>query len=170
MKRAATCVLKPALLAAVVAGWTGGASAKEPAGHVLGPEWIAVGPGRLADMRGGFVLPSGLQLSFGIERVAYVNGQMVSYLSVNIPDVSGMTAAQADELSKFARTELVQVGPGNVFHGTGNGGLVIQNTLNGQDIRVHTTLSVSVDTLGLLQSINVADALRSANYTAAGSP
>ena len=170
MKPAMSRFLALVLLAAAGIGWPECAQAGGPAARALGPEWIAVGEDRLERLRGGYVLKSGLQLSFGIERVAYVNGRMVSYLSVSIPDVRNITAEQAQELANFNRTHLVQVGPGNVYHGTGNGGLVIQNTLNGQDIRVQTTLDVSVNTLGLLQAINAADALRNANYTAPGTP
>src|SRR3546814_1118572 len=65
-----------------------------------------------------------------------------------------MTPAEAEALSRLAQTQLVQIGQGNVFNGADNGGLVIQNTLNGQDIRAHTTLDVSVNTLGLLQALN----------------
>jgi len=66
------------------------------------------------------------------------------------------------------------VGPGNVFNGIGNGGLVgglvIQNTLDGQDIRASTTLDVGVNTLGLFQALNAGDALRNAMFTAPGAP
>ena len=129
-------------------------------------------PARLDAMRGGYRMPSGLLVSFGIERVAYVNGEMVSYLRVDIPDVRNLTAEQAGELAKLARTQVVQVGPGNAFQGAGQGGpvggLVIQNTLDGQHIRAQTTLDVGVGTLGMFQALNAGEALRNAVLTAPG--
>src|SRR3546814_1500001 len=102
--------------------------------------------------------------------LAWVNGELVSYLRVDIPDVASMTPAEAEALSRLAQTQLVQIGQGNVFNGADNGGLVIQNTLNGQDLRAHTTLDVSVNTLGLLQALNVGDALPNANRTEEHTP
>jgi len=154
------------LLATAGIGWSDRAPARAP----LGPEWIPVAPELLGGLRGGFQLPSGLLLSFGIERVAWVNGEMVSYLRVDIPDIANMTPEQAQALSRFGQTQLVQVGPGNTFDGNGFGGLVIQNTLDGQDIRAQTTLDVGVNTLGLFQALNAGDALHNALISAPGSP
>lgn len=159
-------VLLVVLLATEGVGWPDRAPAQVP----LGPEWIPVAPEALDGLRGGFQLPSGLLLSFGIERVAWVNGEMVSYLRVDIPDIANMTPEQAEALSRFSQTQLVQVGPGNTFDGNGFSGLVIQNTLDGQDIRAQTTLDVGVNTLGLFQALNAGDALRNALIYAPGSP
>ncbi len=166
MKTAARRLLLVALLATAGIGWPD----RAPAQALPGPGWIPLAPERLDGLRGGYQLPSGLLLSFGIERAAWVNGELVSYLHVDIPDIANITPAQAQELSKIAQTQLVQVGEGNVFNGIGNGGLVIQNTLDGQDIRASTTLDVSVNTLGLFQALNAGDALRNAAFTAPGAP
>lgn len=166
MKSTARRLMLLLLLAATGIGWPDRAPAQGP----MEPGWIPIEPATLDDLRGGYQLPSGLTLSFGIERVAWINGELVSYLRVDVPDIANITPAQAQELSKIARTQLVQVGPGNVFNGVAHGGLVIQNTLDGQDIRVQTTLDVSVDTLGLFQALNVGDALRNASLTAPGAP
>lgn len=166
VKAATRRLLLVGLLATAGIGWPDRAPAQTP----LGPGWIPIAPEALDGLRGGYQLPSGLLLSFGIERVAWVNGEMVSYLRVDIPDVANMTPEQAQALSQVAQTQLVQVGPGNVFNGMGNGGLVIQNTLDGQDIRAQTTLDVGVNTLGLFQALNVDDALHNATITAPGAP
>src|SRR3546814_10607431 len=73
-----------------------------------GTDWVPVDPALLDDLRGGFQLPSGLLVSFGIERVAWVNGELVSYLRVDIPDVASMTPAEAEALSRLAQTQLVR--------------------------------------------------------------
>lgn len=164
MKRIASKLLLVGLLALAGFGWPDRARAAAP-----GADWIPVDPARLDGLRGGYRMPSGLLVSFGIERVAYVNGELVSYLRVDIPDVRNLTAEQAGELAKLARTQLVQVGPGNTFSGTGQGGLVIQNTLDGQHIRAQTTLDVGVGTLGMFQALNAGEALRNAGLGAPGS-
>ncbi|WP_340521433.1 flagellin [Cupriavidus necator] len=60
--------------------------------------WKPVAHEKLDDMRGGFEMP-GLQVSFGIERAVYINGALVVATSINIPDVSRITADQAARLA-----------------------------------------------------------------------
>jgi len=60
--------------------------------------WKPVAQEKLDDMRGGFEMP-GLQVSFGIERAVYINGDLVVATSINIPDVSRITADQAARLA-----------------------------------------------------------------------
>src|SRR3546814_535893 len=88
-----------ALLASAGVGWSDRASAQARA--MPGTDWVPVDPALLDDLRGGFQLPSGLLVSFGIERVAWVNGELVSYLRVDIPDVASMTPAEAEALSRL---------------------------------------------------------------------
>ena len=134
------------------------------------PGWTAIAPERLDAMRGGYALPSGLEVSFGFERQAWVNGELVSAIRVDIPDVARMSEAQARELSLLQQGQLVQVGPGNVHAATGGAGLVIQNTLDGARIHVQTTVDAGTNALGLLQAMNFSDALGRAGLGPAGSP
>lgn len=162
------------LLACLLGGSVWPCIAGDPVGAAsrqLGPEWVAVPPGRLDVMRGGFELPSGLVASFGIERLVYVNGALVATASVHIPDIGRMTPEQAQGLAEVKRGMLVQVGGGNTFNPSGAiNGLVIQNSLDGQDIRALTTLNVGVGTLGMFQSLNANAAMQSALQGAVGSP
>lgn len=140
------------------------ASATEP----LGSQWVAVDPALLEEMRGGFTTSDGLSLSFGIERAVFVNGELLATTRVQIPDVARMTAEQAQELARFNEGVVVQVGPGNTFERNGNlNGVLIQNTLDGQDIRALTTVNVGVDTLGAFQDLNTQQTLSNAMVTAA---
>ena len=137
----------------------------------FGRDWVPVDPARLADMRGGLLMPSGLSLSFGIERLVYVNGQLVASATLQIPDLGRMTAEQASALAAINEGRVVQIGEGNrIDSGAGGNALVIQNTLDGQNISALTTLNVGVGTLGMLQELNSYDALRSALITSPGSP
>lgn len=144
--------------------------AREPGVHALGPEWIAIDPARLAAMRGGYELPSGLVLSFAIERAVYVNGELVASSRISIPDPSQLTAEQARSLSALGDTLLVQVGQGNSFQAGGSGGVVVQNTLDNQNIRTLTAIDLNVGSLGLLQDLNANAALQQGILNAVGGP
>jgi hypothetical protein len=131
--------------------------AREAAPTAPGEEWIPVPPERLEEMRGGFELPSGLAVSFGIERLVHVNGELVAAAALNI------SGGQVEgDLSAFNQTLLVQVGEGNRFEPTGLGGVVVQNTLDNQDIRVSTRIDTQVGTLGVFQAIRHQEALQGA--------
>jgi hypothetical protein len=69
----------------------------------------------LAAIRGGFDLGDGLEVSFGIQRAVYVDGNLVTYLNVSIPDIAHITAQQATSLAEALGTIDVQVGSGNTF-------------------------------------------------------
>lgn len=136
----------------------------------LGSEWIALPLPRLDAMRGGYEVPSGLLLSFGIERAVYVNGELVATTRVNIPDIARMSTEQAQALGAIGDAIVVQIGPGNRFDPAGFNGVAIQNTLDGQDIRSLTTLNVGVNTLGVFQDLNGQAALHNALIGATGAP
>lgn len=156
--------LAPLLGLCACGAWAGGG---QDAADALGPEWIAIETARLDEQRGGFVLPSGLRVSFGFERLVHVNGELVSALRISIPDVGRMSAEEAAQLASLARTQLVQVGPGNAVAGD-LAGLVVQNTLDGQRIQVQTTLDAGVGTLGMLQAFNATRTLDDAAQGAVG--
>lgn len=167
--RIAWQVLVTALLALAAVGWPSHGRASE-AGPPDG--WTPLDPARLDAMRGGFALPSGLVVSFGFERMAWVDGELVASLRIDIPDIARITPAQARGLERLRQVQVVQVGPGNAFDAAGGAGagLVLQNTLDGVHIRVSTSIDVSSNTLGLLQALNFGDALGNAGLVAPGSP
>ncbi|MDH5832448.1 hypothetical protein [Luteimonas kalidii] len=143
------------------------AQAREPAVPGLGPEWRRVEPAALEAQRGGFVMPSGLQASFGFERTVHVNGALVSSLRVRVADVGRITAEEAAQLAALGRTQLIQIGAGNAAPAD-VAGLVIQNSLDGQRIQVRSTLDASSNALGLLQALNAAQALQATTATSVG--
>ncbi|WP_321927932.1 hypothetical protein [Paraburkholderia guartelaensis] len=129
------------------------------------PELVAVSESRLDDMRGGFDLPSGLVVSFGISRAAFVNGNLVAQTSFNIPDIANMTAQQAQMLANANTAALVQVGPHNSMQQGGLPGLtgaVIQNSLNNQQIQALTTINAGVNSLGAFKAMNFLSTMNSA--------
>jgi len=127
---------------------------------------------RLDAVRGGFDLGNGLEASLGIERAVYINGNLVTYASVNIPDLAHITTQQAMALASALSTVNIQNGPGNSFDpsalGSTTAATVIQNTLNNQTIRSLTTLNVSVNTLNAFRDEGLQQALQAAQVQALG--
>ena len=165
-----TCLVAFATVASMAANTAAAAGPALPGNDRLGVEWVAVDPALLEDMRGGFQTANGMSLSFGIERAVFVNGEMIASTRVQIPDVGRMTSDQAQELARFNQGQVIQVGGGNTFEpSTTFNGLLIQNTLNDQDIRALTTVNVGVDTLSAFQDLNMNQALQNA-MVAATSP
>lgn len=128
-----------------------------------------VGADQLDQTRGGFDLPSGLAVSFGIERAVYVNGNLVTQTSFYVPNVAQMTTAQATAMAAANTTTLVQLGQGNTVDPSilnqGVGATVIQNTLNGQHLQNITTINTAVNSLNAFRSMNELDTLQSALQT-----
>jgi hypothetical protein len=127
---------------------------------------------RLDGVRGGFDL-DGLQVSLGIERAVYIDGNLVTYASVNIPDLAHITTQQAMALANALSTVNVQNGPGNTFNPSGissntTAATVIQNTLNNQTIRNLTTLNVGVNTLNAFNNAGLQQAIQAVQAQALG--
>ena len=127
---------------------------------------------RLDTVRGGFDLGNGLEASFGIVRAVYVDGALVSYTSVNVPDIARITTQQATALASALGTVNIQIGSGNSFTpssmGQTAGATVIQNTLNNQTISNLTTLNVGVNTLNAFRGEALQQALQNASVQALG--
>lgn len=134
-------------------------------------DWIPMDPSRLQEIRGGMTLPGGMLLSFGIERLVYLNGELAAGMSLQVEDVANLTPEQALQLVRMNEGLVVQAGQGGVLdQATMPNTFIVQNTLDGQDIRIATTLDLSVDTLGDLMQLNASDALHQALINAVGSP
>ncbi|QVN20145.1 hypothetical protein [Burkholderia pyrrocinia] len=161
-------ILRAAPLA--MAECAAGPPASEPRGVQRERNWpaagaIALSDARLDAMRGGFDLPSGLKVSFGVSRVAFVNGNLVTTTSFNIPDISHITAQQAQALAAANAGALIQVGAANAAQPAALPaltGAVIQNTLNNQQIQAMTTINTTVNTLSTFKNLNVMQTLNNA--------
>ena len=141
--------------------------------HWPGDDQLAVRDADLDEMRGGFETNTGLLISFGIERMVYVNGNLVTTTSFNIADVAKITAEEARMLGAATGTlALVQIGPGNTLQ-TGPMsqtaiGTVIQNTLNNQKIQSVTTINTTVNSFELLKSLNLQSVLKDVQINSIG--
>lgn len=121
----------------------------------------------LAACRGGFDLGNRLVASFGITRAIYINGNLVATLSINVPDLARIDETQARALAKLANeATVIRNGPGNfadpAAFNRATGALVIQNSLDDQQIRALTTLDATVKNLSQFSSLNIGDTLQQA--------
>ncbi|KRC04046.1 hypothetical protein ASE11_02965 [Hydrogenophaga sp. Root209] len=130
----------------------------------------------LDTQRGGFFFGSGLEVSFGITRSVFINGELITETVLNIARVADITPAWVARVREELQSlTLVQNGPGNTFvastapttspqtvaaatniaittsiAGTATG-TVIQNTLNNQHILHQTIINASSNGLGMLR-------------------
>ena len=110
----------------------------------------AVDDTRLAQLRGGFELGNGMLVSLGVERLVSINGTVVASTHFSIPDMTQLSAAQAQAASDAMAAVLVQ------------------NSRNDQAIRSQTTISTTVANLALLKALNFEGGLRAALAGAVG--
>jgi hypothetical protein len=123
------------------------------------PHWVPVDGAALERMRGGFTTGSGLAVSFGIERLVTINGDIVARTSVQIADLNHLSVDQAQQTSAaLSAVKLVQNGSDNIYLAAMSsqtlGGTVIQNSLNDQVISSQTVISSTVNSVGLLRALN----------------
>lgn len=130
-------------------------------------EWKAASDEYLDSLRGGFHAGRGLMVSFGLDRSVTINGELVSKMSFNLPDVAQITAEQAKAVRQtLAGAGIVQNGARNVLDAGSPSELpaktVIQNSLNDQTIQSLTVLNTTVSSLGLFKAISFQTALKDA--------
>jgi hypothetical protein len=145
-------------LAIAAAGAVGVASADEATLEQTTP----VAEAALDELRGGFDFPENLHAALRLERAAYVNGEQVARLAVDIPDIARMTAEQANALAQAAGTLVIQGGPNNAFNllELGPASTVIQNTLNDLHLVALTTISIEVNSLSAFREMAFQDGVR----------
>jgi hypothetical protein len=124
----------------------------------LDDEWRPASSAYLEEMRGGFDIGSGMRISFGIQRDAYINGDLVASTNFNIADIGKLGSEQARAINAAI------IRNGNVESGIAQPAtaLVIQNTLNQQDIRSLTVINASANSLELIRSLNLHSTLTEA--------
>ena len=112
--------------------------------------WISVPAAVLDQQRGGFTTTEGLQVALGVERIVSINGAAVSQVSLHAINAGAGPG------------RLIQQGANNFFSPVLDlpGATFVQNTLNGQQIRVDTQISASVNSGALLRELNFLTSLR----------
>lgn len=128
---------------------------------------MLVDDGTLGELRGGFETAGGLSLSFGIERVVYINGELASTTSLNVADLGQLVGrGMLEGLPVGARVALIQNGPNNSFDAStlaaGSFATVIQNSLDNQQIQTVTTINAQANSMDLLRAHRLGESLRDA--------
>lgn len=78
--------------------------------------WQAVSDRTLDTQRGGFFFGGGLEVSFGITRSVFINGELITETALNIARIADITPAWAARLREELQSiKLIQNGPGNTF-------------------------------------------------------
>jgi len=129
--------------------------------------WAPVDEAELDGMRGGFDNAAGLRVSLGIERLVSINGNIVTHTNIDIADLNHLTEQQVRQTREaLSSVKLVQNGGDNIYEAgelpRAIGGVVIQNTLNDQQIRSQTVISSTVNSASLLKTINFQGSLSDA--------
>jgi hypothetical protein len=148
-------------------------NAPEPKRASLPGAWVAVGSATLERARGGFSTPNGLEISLGIERLVSINGDIVAHTAFQIADIGNLTSDEAAQTSQaLSSLKLVQNGSDNIYLANLSpqimNGTVIQNSLDNQLIRSETVISASVNSMGLLKTLNFQGSLNAALANALG--
>jgi hypothetical protein len=129
--------------------------------------WAPVDEAELDRMRGGFGNDTGLKISLGIERLVSINGNIVTHTTIDVADLNHLSTEQARQThDALSSVKLVQNGSDNIYQAVESpralGGVVIQNTLNNQQIRSQTVISSTVNSASLLKTINFQASLNDA--------
>lgn len=158
-----TTVIGAGCLLLAVSATSPAEAATPPGGDVpLGA--APVSRNTLAGLRGGYRIgdaTQGLELSFTIDRVSYINGELVAQSGLSLPAGGAASGAAA---------QVIQNGPDNTFglsaNQLGNGALtVIQNTLDNQVIGNVTIINATLTNRPLVQSMAVSGAVNQALAT-----
>lgn len=118
-------------------------------------------------LRGGFETPSGLRVSFGIERAVYVNGVLASVTTVNLAELGNLVGRGGSApvaLTEGATVAVIQNGPNNGFAAAqmsaGALATVIQNSLDNQNVRAVTTINATVNSMEMLRGTRMMQSVR----------
>lgn len=137
-----------------------GMAAAATAQSSFDPPWSPFGTApvsrsALAMLRGGYSIGSsayGVELSFAITRVSYINGQLVAQNALTLPSMGGIGTEPT--------MQVIQNGPGNTFSIAGaklpsSVLTVIQNTLDSQVIKNATIVDATVTNQHFVRSMAV---------------
>jgi hypothetical protein len=147
-------------------------AAASPSAQAAAPGLLAsarVEDGRLDKLRGGFVGPGGLNLTFGIERVVYVNGVLQSTTALRVEDLGrlhGGSAGTVAVLPPGSTVAVIQNGGGNAVAANAlpasTLGTEVQNSLNNQNLQTVTTINATVNSLQSLQGLRMQHSMQEA--------
>lgn len=126
---------------------SGAAAAESRPADGLCNDCAALSTEELDSARGGLMLPSGLEVMFGLERSVFVNGQLEAFTTLNAAFSSGELTAL--DLQRSA-SNTIQIGENNILSPVtmesmqGGFGSIIQNSADQQLIQNITAIDIIV--------------------------
>lgn len=107
-------------------------------------------------LRGGFITEGGLQLTFGLEHVLMVNGELEAH-TVLVPEFNLTSGFSAGDLPVPAEPTVIQLGAGNAVSGDVLPNLssmttIIQNSLDHQTIQGLGIYNIGISNLSALRA------------------
>lgn len=145
------------------------ASPAEPAAPSVFGLATAVDSATLDRARGGFITPNGLVVTLGLERLVTINGNLVERTEMQLGDIGKLASGQGSISSEaIGQLHLIQNGAVRAIAPEGAhllGGTLIQNTLNDQLIKHQTSINATVNTAGMLRTLNFGTSLNNALST-----
>ncbi len=121
----------------------------------LAQDWVALDDPLLDTLRGGFDMGNGLRVSFGVMRSIAINGEQVSRTSFHVSDLKSITPDQARSASNA-------IGQVSLVQPEMSGASIVQNSLNNQHISSLTEINTTVNSMGLIKTMNASSTLQDA--------
>ncbi|WP_341648603.1 hypothetical protein [Thauera humireducens] len=117
---------------------------------------------KLDTLRGGFVAPSGLRMSFGIERAVLINGVLQSTTHLRVEDLGNITAKAMAAGSTVA---VIQNGINNglnVSLPATSLATIVQNSLDNQSIQTVTTINATINSAEMMRGMRLQQSMQEA--------
>lgn len=127
----------------------------------------SVAADQLGELRGGFEMPNGLRMSFGIERVVMINGVLQSTTSLRVDELGNLVGGKAagEAIAVGNTLAVIQSGPNNVVTSPLPGttlATVVQNSLNDQKIQSVTTINATINSAEVMRQVRMQQSLQEA--------
>ncbi len=131
----------------------------------------SVSPDQLGGLRGGFEMPNGLRMSFGIERVVMINGVLQSTTSLRVEDLGRAVGGKAaPSVVPGTALAVIQSGPNNIVTAPLPGttlATVVQNSLDNQKLQTVTTVNATVNSMEVVRGLRMHQSMQEAVNRAA---
>jgi len=117
---------------------------------------------KLDTLRGGFVAPSGLRMSFGIERAVLINGVLQSTTHLRVEDLGNVTAKA---LATGSTVAVIQNGINNGLNVTlpaTSLATIVQNSLDNQSIQTVTTINATINSAEMMRGMRLQQSMQEA--------
>jgi hypothetical protein len=132
----------------------------QEAANPFGGPALRVSDEALGEMRGGFVADGGLQVSFGIDRAVYVDGNLVAQTHLEVNQLGELTgSSNAQTVPPVSAGVTVVQGNGSTVLQTiplpAGVATIVQNSADGRQLQSITAVNAVANSLGLWHRLDV---------------